>query len=564
MKDNLKVLIVDDNTDNLEMLEIILKSNNYTVSSAINGKVALELLHAESYDLIISDILMPVMDGFQLCRECKKDESLRNICFVFYTATYIDSKDEEFALSLGAQKFIRKPQEPETFLKIITKVVADYNESENRNVVYNETNEKEILKLYSERLVAKLEKKNLDLEKEIASHNKTLKELIKAKEKAEESDKLKTAFLSNMSHEIRTPMNGIIGFSNLLKNPRLSADEQNKYIDIIQLSGTRLINLIEDLINISQIETGQVSICTSEFKVQEALEQIVSYFKTDAENKNLSLSLNCLPSLKEENIITDKGKFEAIFINLLKNAIKYTKKGEIELGCKKANSIFEFYIKDTGLGIPKDRQEAIFERFVQADINDTLALQGAGLGLSITKAFVELLLGNIRVESEERKGTIFYLTIPSMKDNNEKEIDDLSEYNQANDLNSNKNLKILIAEDDKTSDEYLTVILQDLSKNILHAKNGREAIEKCKTNKEIDLILMDIKMPDIDGYKAVEQIREFNKEVIIIAQTAYGISNEKERAIHIGCNDYISKPIDENRLISLIEKHLKLKMEKSE
>ena len=553
MEKQVKILIVDDNSDNLDVMKIILESCNYIVYDALNGKEALKLLNVENFDLIISDILMPVMDGFQLCRECKKNEKLKDICFIFYTATYIDSKDEEFALSLGAQRFIRKPQEPKVFSKIINEVFEKYKEFKPEPIVTNQ-DEKEILKLYSERLVAKLEKKNLDLKKEIQSHNKTFKQLIEAKERAEESDKLKTAFLSNMSHELRTPMNGIIGFTNLLKNQDLTYKEQDKYVNIIQISGKRLINLIEDLLNISKIETGQMELYVSAFNMNEEIQNIYNYFKLDVDNKGLQFSVECNSVEKECVITTDRDKFNSIVSILIKNAIKYTENGKIEIKCEKQNNYCEFYIRDTGIGIPKERQDAIFERFVQADISDKMARQGAGLGLTIASAYVNMLGGKISLESEENKGSVFHFTLPfDLKVDENKNLTNLeSTHNKVGGVDK---IKVLIAEDDEVSRIYLKLILEDFSSDVLLAKNGIEAVDFCKNENNIDLILMDIKMPELNGYHAIEQIRKFNKDVVIIAQTAYGMNGDKEKFINIGCNNYVSKPINKEQLLKIIQSY---------
>lgn len=214
----------------------------------------------------------------------------------------------------------------------------------------------------------------------------------------------------------------------------------------------------------------------------------------------------------------------------------------------------QFYVKDTGMGIPKERQNAVFERFIQADISDKMALQGAGLGLSISKAYVEMLGGKIWVESEPGNGTIFYFTIPYTSENkSEIIIKDVSKFVEGRTIS---NLKILIAEDDKTSDLFITIALIKFCKKVLHAQNGVDAIRICRENHDIDLILMDIKMPELDGYKATRQIREFNKDVIIIAQTAYGLVGDREKTLVAGCNDYISKPIIVDELLTLIQLQL--------
>ena len=237
-------------------------------------------------------------------------------------------------------------------------------------------------------------------------------DLIKAKEKAEESDRLKSAFLANISHEIRTPMNGILGFSNLLKEPGLSGATQQEYIKIIEKSGTRLLNIINNLVDISKIESGLMEINLVETNINKQVKYIYNLFKPEVERKGINLVFTDAVRLNEVIILTDRDKIYAILTNMVQNAIKYTSKGYIEIGFDIKRGYLEFFVKDTGLGIPPDRQEAIFERFIQADISDKLAFQGAGLGLSIAKAYAELLGGKIWLESDENNGATFYFTIP--------------------------------------------------------------------------------------------------------------------------------------------------------
>jgi signal transduction histidine kinase len=242
--------------------------------------------------------------------------------------------------------------------------------------------------------------------------NTTVKFYISEQEKAQMADKLKSAFLANMSHEIRTPMNGILGFAELLKNPNLTGAETKEYIEIIEKSGARMLNIINDIVDISKIESGLMKLDYEESNVNEQLEFIYTFFKPEVEAKGMTLTY--LPTLKAEeaNVNTDREKLYAILINLVKNAIKYSNKGSIVFGYQKKNGVLEFYVKDTGIGIPKNRQAAIFERFIQADIADKMARQGAGLGLAIAKAYVEMLGGKIWVESEEGIGSTFYFTHP--------------------------------------------------------------------------------------------------------------------------------------------------------
>jgi len=400
---------------------------------------------------------------------------------------------------------------------------------------------------------------------------KRSEELRIAKDHAEQSDRLKSAFLANMSHEIRTPMNGILGFSALLKEPNLTGEEKQQYISVIEKAGTRMLNIINDIIDISKIEAGLMELNIGESDINEQIEYIYTFFKPEVEAKGMKISYkNALPA-KEATIKTDREKLFAILTNLVKNAIKYSEDGHIEFGYYKIAAtehapLLQFYVKDTGIGVPKDRQEAIFDRFVQADIGDTRAFQGAGLGLSISKAYVEMLGGKIWVESDPegasgRKGSTFYFTIPFNAEIKPKLLTKQmnSQIKEVSQVDSDvPKLKILIAEDDVISEKLIALAIKMFCKEIFKVRTGVEAVEVCRNNPDMDLILMDIKMPILDGLKAAKQIREFNKNVVIIAQTANALAGDRENSINAGCNDYITKPFGRNALIAIIEKHLRL------
>ena len=405
------------------------------------------------------------------------------------------------------------------------------------------------------------------ISQDITKLKKTEIELVAAKEQAEESDRLKSAFLANMSHEIRTPMNGILGFAELLQKPDLTSDKQQEYIKIIEKSGDRMLNIINDIIDISKIEAGLTKLNISESNVNEQIEYIYTFFKPEVEDKGIKLIFRNSLTAREATIKTDREKLYAILTNLVKNAIKFTIEGSIEFGCGliletrhdlslPQSSNLQFYVKDTGIGIPKDRQSSIFKRFIQADIADKMARQGAGLGLSISKAYVKLLGGEIWVESEEGIGSTFYFTLPYNALSEEKNIAEKVVQEQDEKIQIKK-LKILIAEDDQISEMLITIDVEEFSKEVLKARNGFEAVEVCRNNPDTDLILMDIQMPLMNGYEATRQIRQFNNDVVIIAQTAFGLSGDKEKAIVAGCNDYISKPINKAELLSLIQKYFK-------
>lgn len=394
--------------------------------------------------------------------------------------------------------------------------------------------------------------------RDITDRKNAKNEIIKAKELAEESDRLKSAFLANMSHEIRTPMNGILGFTSLLKETDLTVENQQEYIKIIDQSGTRLLNIINDIIDISKIESNQMMVSLSETNVNEKIKFIYDFFKPETSSKGIYLNFKNGLTKDKALISTDGEKIYAILTNLVKNAIKFCDHGIIDFGyelktdCKIPE--LEFYVKDSGVGIPNGRQHAVFDRFIQADISDKRAFQGAGLGLSISKAYVEMLGGKIWVESEVGVGSSFYFTIP-YNTIQKKETAPIKTLLEKEPENQVKNLKILIVEDDAISKLLIMKAVTKFSSEVLAVSTGRKAVEACRNNPDIDLIMMDINMPVMNGYEATEQIRKFNKNVIIIAQTANAFAGDKNNAIEAGCNDYISKPINRDLLSNLIRKY---------
>ena len=379
-------------------------------------------------------------------------------------------------------------------------------------------------------------------------------ELELAREKAVENDKLKTAFLANMSHEIRTPMNGIIGFAELLKNKALSEDERLGYINIIEESGQRLLDLINNLIDVSKIEAGQINTSLTSVDIKSEMLLLYNFFKLETSRKKVELTIQQRDELQPVTLLTDKQKFLSIASNLIKNAVKFTNSGTIDFGYNILGNDVLFYVSDTGIGIPEKMQERIFERFVQADTSFSRNYEGAGLGLAISKSYAEALGGKIWFTTKENVGSTFYFTLPL--DAQSFEVKGTLITKNLEETIRQKKLKILIAEDDSLSMLYLQNLLEPIAYKLYYAKNGTDAVKTAKENPEIDAILMDIRMPDITGIEATTQIRRFNKKVTIIAQTAFAFTNDKISAISSGCNDYITKPVLPNELFKVLDKWL--------
>ena len=405
--------------------------------------------------------------------------------------------------------------------------------------------------------------------------------LTMAKDKAEENDKLKTSFLNNISHEIRTPFNGILGFLSLLQENDLAESDRDEYIGIINNSAYRLMNTINDIVEISQIQAGQIQTTIAETNIRKLASGVYTHFKADAESKGLKFFItNDLP-VNIDCINTDSAKLNAILTILIGNALKFTPTGSIEFGIKLTDnidkqivethdrtsndlethdrtSLLQFSVKDTGIGIFENKREVIFDRFVQADVSSTRQFDGSGLGLSIAKAYVEMLDGNIWVESEEGKGAEFIFTIPDRGKPKEKNVPKSALLRTATENHNDpevSGLKILIVEDDEESALLLEIDVRLFGKKILRVRSGVEAIEVCRNNLDIDLVLMDIKMPHLNGYETTRQIRKFNNKMVIIAQTAYALTGDREKAIEAGCDDYISKPINKDQLLALVQKY---------
>jgi CheY-like chemotaxis protein/anti-sigma regulatory factor (Ser/Thr protein kinase) len=369
-------------------------------------------------------------------------------------------------------------------------------------------------------------------------------DLIRAKEKAEESDKLKSAFLNNISHEIRTPLNSIIGFSQIISRLIPNDPKLLKYTETIHKNGNKLIEIITDVIEISEIQSKQSVVRMDVFNLAKTIENIVTVKQSIAKEKKLSFVIHIIPNMENISIVSDENKLSKILRHLVENAIKFTNTGSIVLEIIVQNKMLEINIFDTGIGISKEIQEVILQPFRQAELGLNRSFGGSGIGLSLVKGYTELLKGNFYLESEPMKGTNIYVKIPIywQEENTEK-----------------PNLvktKLLIVEDDYNSSKLLQNLLVNKIDTILFATNGQEAIEVCRENKDIHLILMDLRLPVIDGYAASSIIKAFMPHIPIIALTAFDIETEKEKILKHQFDGYIFKPIQPEELFAIIKKVL--------
>lgn len=380
-------------------------------------------------------------------------------------------------------------------------------------------------------------------------------ELISSKQKAEESDKLKSAFLMNLSHEIRTPMNAIVGFSDLLLDEKITDEEKQEFVRIVQYNSRSLLSIVDDLIEMSKIDSDLIKPNYSNVNLNNLLKAAFESANFSNKNENVVVKLHEPDEKIKKNIVTDPVKLNQIIINLLNNALKFTDEGFVILDYEidTNQNLIVFHVKDSGIGMPEEFKDKVFKRFNKINAKNISANEGLGLGLAISKSYVEMLGGSISVETKEGLGSTFTFTIPLKYA--EKETIEEEKVHQIVNYNVGNNEVLLVAEDDNINFKLIEKLLKIFNFNVIRAKDGLEAVEICKTNSEIDLVFMDIKMPNLDGYGAFVKIREFNKKIPIIAQTSYSFPEEVEKIKQLGFNDFISKPLDKEKLYELVKKY---------
>ena len=417
-------------------------------------------------------------------------------------------------------------------------VVQNY---ENKDAYTNE--DLELLKFVSNQISISIERKKSELE------------LIVAKEKAEQSDKLKTSFLTNMSHEVRTPMNAIIGFSTLLNDEDITRDESSEYVSLITSNASNLLNIIDNVIEVAMLEAGEVVLERKRFGINQLLVDLLEEFeKSDAVHPNVTINISTAGSDEEYMLYNDPSRLMQLLTILIGNAFKFTEEGSVDFGYKLIEDKFiEFIIKDTGVGIPASQQVNIFERFRQADNSLTRKFGGTGLGLTIVKHLVELMGGQIELESEEGKGSMFRILIPLVQPTPDVLPGLHIKARPRLDLSGKH---ILVVEDVESNYQYLVAVLKSTMVNIHWITDGNAAVEFCFNFPDINMVFMDVNLPGIDGYEATRQIKEKRPDLPIIALTAYAMTGEKERSFSAGCNEYLSKPVSPRELLSVVTKYL--------
>lgn len=391
------------------------------------------------------------------------------------------------------------------------------------------------------------------IKEDITEKRKMLQDLIVAKEKAEAGDRLKTAFINNISHEVRTPLNGIMGFSEMLLNPGFTDEKKQQFNEIIKKSGSRLLKTITSYMDISLIVSGNMEVHAKPCAINPLLDELFEEYNRLCKEKDLDLVLE-RPTIPEDlQINTDPEILKKILVNLLDNALKFTRRGAITYGFKKTAGAIDFFVSDTGIGIEKDKLKIIFDSFIQGDEALTRGYEGSGLGLSISNGLTKLLGGTINLESRVEEGSVFSITFPESVIVHTKVS---KKSNLAKPVRLVSNPVILVAEDDDFNFRYIEILLKRESYLVLRAENGKEAIKACKEHTGIDLVLMDLKMPEMGGLEATREIKAFLPDLPIVALTAYVSSADEYQAFLSGCDEFISKPVNRNKLLSVIHNSL--------
>ncbi len=523
-----KILIVDDQENDVSRLMQALEHPSVAFISATSGIEALRILASSpDIELALVDTQMPGMNGFELATKMRNVDQTRHIPIMFLTENMTSHEYEFKVYEAAATDILAKPV----------------------NV--------EILKSKID-VFKKLREKRLAVEEKVVMLEKVTQDLVEARKIAEEADQAKSAFLANMSHEIRTPMSSILGFADLIKNSRLEPDKVSSYIDIIIRNGKHLLDIVNDVLDLSKVEAGQLNVDIANVNLKKLIEEVVLFLSSVAEYNNVTLKMG--DCFKEDIVIkADSTRLKQVLINLIGNSIKFSKGGTVLIDCQIAQTTIDIIIEDNGIGIPIEKQRQLFIPFSQLTDCNELTMRGTGLGLCLSKKLMQNMNGDILLErSEPNQGTTF-LVRTLLGDSHIAEFSPIQTRTPI-EKECLKDRKIFVVDDSKDNQMLLQIMLEKYGATIDFAEDGQQAVEQVN-NKQFDIVLMDYKMPVMDGFEATQNIRMSGNSVPIILLTANAMKGEREKSLQAGADAYISKPIDWSALLqsilSLVEPNVK-------
>ena len=527
---NSNILIVDDQVANIELLAGFLEMEGYTnIKTETDPRKVVHHFKHFAPDLILLDLAMPYLSGFDVLEKLQPLFSDHSFVPILVLTADITKTAKQRALSEGASDFLTKPFDlVETGLRIKNLLFTKY-------LVQQLENQNQILEIKVNERTVELMRNNI--------------ELIAARDKAEASNRLKTAFMNNISHEIRTPLNGILGFAPLVIDPAFGEADKQEFLRILNYSSKRLMQTVTDYMDISLITSGNMDVKNAEFAPSAVINEIIKQYQPQFEEKKIELIIDTPESFDILVINSDIVILRKILSHLVDNALKFTQKGSITIGMSLKINEIEFSVKDTGIGISNENLSIIFDHFSQADISSTRGHEGSGLGLAIVKGLITLVGGNIRAESAKDKGSTFTFTIPWEEDQENNLSADIPSYGVSDAIRP----KLLIAEDENIGFLYLKLALET-SFEIIRAEDGEEAVELCSLIPDIHLVLMDVKMPKMNGLEATQEIKKIRKNLPIIVLTAFAETGMREKCMSAGCDEYIPKPITLSDLFQVMAK----------